>query len=127
MALLSVPVWNWFSDRWLKTRQAAGLFFCSSLLVVGFTIASVLTGPFDPSRMSPLARFAWGVYGIAVPLAIIFVWVGMWRYWVRLDSSSGPIKTFWFAVQLLGLVWGGCLYCYCVYLPHIFRTGGDKS
>ena len=112
-------IWNWFKDEWLVTRQAVKLFFLSTLLV--FALTPVLLGKIDTSTMSFWARLPWGILGILGPIALFFLWFGMWRYWVRIDRSGRRAKRTLFVVQLLGFWWGSCLYCFFVYLPQIAR------
>jgi len=112
-------VWNWFKDDWLTTRQAARVFLVSTFLVLALT--PVLLGKIDTKAMSLWARLPWGILGILGPIALFFLWFGMWRYWVRIDNASKWAKRMWFLVLLFGFWWGSCVYCYFVYLPQVFR------
>jgi len=112
-------VWNWFEDDWLATRRAAWLFLVSTFLVLALT--PVLLGKFDTKAMSFWARLAWGILGVLGPIALFFLWFGMWRYWARIDNASRWAKRMWFLVLLVGFWWGSCVYCYFVYLPQVFR------
>jgi hypothetical protein len=47
-------IWTWFKDEWLITRQAAKLFFLSTLLVLALT--PVFLGKIDTNTMSFWAR-----------------------------------------------------------------------
>jgi len=55
-------IWTWFKDEWLITRQAAKLFFLSTLLVLALT--PVFLGKIDTNTMSFWARLPWGILGI---------------------------------------------------------------
>jgi hypothetical protein len=112
-------IWTWFKDEWLITRQAAKLFFLSTLLVLALT--PVFLGKIDTNTMSFWARLPWGILGILGPIALFFLWFGMWRYWVRIDRSGRWAKRMWFVVLLLGFWWGSCLYCFFAYLPQVSR------
>lgn len=114
-------LWSRFSDTWLVTRQAAVLFFVSTILVLALT--PVFLGRIDTAQMPFWTRLPWGILGISGPLAIVFLWLGMWWYWVRLDRSRSPAKRFWFTVMLIGFWYGSCVYCYFVYLPQVNRRG----
>jgi hypothetical protein len=112
-------LWNRFKDDWLITRQAARLFVVSTLLVLALT--PVFLGKIDTQTMPFWTRLPWGILGILGPIALFFLWFGMWRYWVRIDNSSVWIKRMWFVVLLVGFWWGSCLYCLLVYLPQVLR------
>jgi uncharacterized BrkB/YihY/UPF0761 family membrane protein len=112
-------MWTWFRDKWLMTRRAAGYFIVSAVLVLGVT--PMFLGRIDTSKMSFLERLPWGILGMVGPIAVFFLWIGMWRYWVRLDDSKPMQKRLWFVILLVGFWWGSCLYCFFVYLPQIFR------
>jgi len=112
-------IWNWFRDNWLVTRQAATLFLVSTILVIALT--PVLLGRVDTKEMLFWARLPWGVLGVLGPVALFFLWFGMWRYWVRIDNASKWVKRMWFLVLLIGFGWGSCLYCFLVYLPQVIR------
>jgi hypothetical protein len=117
--------WNRFKDEWLVSPQAAKLFFVCTLLVLGTT--PLFFGKIDTTKMTFWARLPWGVLGTLGPFATFLLWFGMWRYWIRIDNSKGYVKRFWFVVLLFGLWWGSCLYCYCVYLPQVFRKADQRS
>jgi hypothetical protein len=73
--------------------------------------------------MSFWSRLPWGILGVLGPVAIFFLWFGMWRYWVRIDRTAGWERRKWFIVLLVGFWWGSCLYCMLVYLPQIYGKG----
>ena len=114
-----------FNDQWLRTRPAARLFLASSLLVFAFTISALVSGPIDLNSMNFWQRLPWGILGLTVPPTIFFLYFGMWIYWVRLDDSRTWLKRIWFVLLLIGLCWGSCLYCFCVYLPQL-KNRRDK-
>jgi hypothetical protein len=91
-------IWTWFKDDWLITRQAAKLFAVSTFLVLALT--PVFLGKVDTARMSLWSRLPWGILGILGPIALFFLWFGMWRYWVRIDRSVAWAKRLWFVVLL---------------------------
>lgn len=112
-------IWKWYKDDWLVTRQAAILFLISSLAAVSLT--PVFFGKVDTATMSFWARLPWGILGIVGPIALFFLYFGMWRYWVCIDDSRKWAKRATFLLLLLGLWWGSCLYCWCVYFPQALR------
>jgi hypothetical protein len=116
-------LWNRFDERWIATRQACLLFFVASLFVIALT--PVFFGFVEPST-SGVANVFWGVVGVVGAFSIFFLWIGMWRYWARVDASAKSAKRFWFLVMLAGFWYGSCLYCWCLYLPrvmHLYTTG----
>jgi hypothetical protein len=84
--------WNAFKDDWFTTRRAAGLFFVSTLLV--FALIPVFQGRLDLAKMTRGMRAAWTIFGVAGTLALVFLWIGMWKYWARVDASKPYAKGF---------------------------------
>lgn len=107
------------ADDWLTTSGAAKLFFASTFLVLA--LFPVFRGWIDPTKMSLLMRISWTTFGALGTCALLFLWFGMWTYWVRLDDSKTYSKRLWFLVLLLGFWYGSCVYCYFVYLPQVIR------
>jgi hypothetical protein len=107
-------IFSWFSDDWIVSPVARRLFLVSTLLVVAIT--PFFLGYVDISRMSFWERFPWGILFLVGPLGMFFLWLGMWRYWVRIDDSPPRQKRLWFIILLVGFWWGSCVYFYCVYL-----------
>jgi membrane protease YdiL (CAAX protease family) len=108
-----------FRDEWLLSRQAAKLFILAGLLVLAVTPAFL--GLMDTANMSAPTKLTWDVLGVVGSLGLFFLWFGMWRYWVKLDTSRRWPKRIWFFVLLVGFWWGSCVYCCFVYLPQVFR------
>jgi len=115
---------NRFRDDWIVTRRAAKFFLVSTILVV---VLTVLLGPLQTAKVTPLIRILGGILGITGALGTIFLWLGMWRYWSRIDNSNAWLKRFWFLVLLVGFWWGSCLYCWFAYLPQVFRGRIDST
>jgi hypothetical protein len=118
-------LWNRFKDDWLATRQAARLFFASTILVLAMT--PVFLGRVVTTNMPLWMRIPWGIFGMVGPIALFFLWIGMWRYWVRVDDSKAYAKRLWFLILLLGFWYGSCLYCYFVYLPQVIRSNRSRT
>ena len=110
-------IWTWFKDEWLVTRQAALLFLLSTFLVLG--LIPLFLGVVDTTTMAFWARLPWGILWTLGPIALFFLWFGMWRYWVRIDHSSTRTKRMWFVILLVGFWWGSCLYCLFLYLLEV--------
>jgi hypothetical protein len=115
-------IWNKLSDEWLGTSRASLLFIACSV----FTLAliPVFLGLISGKGGSLLFQACWGSIGVLGAPATIFLWIGMWKYWARVDRSRRLVKRFWFIVLLVGFWYGSVLYCYFVYLP---RTLGARG
>src|SRR6266849_7564276 len=100
-------IWNRFKDEWLITKQAAKLFLVSTFLVLALTPAFL--GKIHTDKMPLWERLPWAILGVLGPVALFFLWLGMWRYWVRIDCSNPWAKRMWFIVLLIGFWWGSCL------------------
>src|SRR3954451_15693035 len=114
-------LWDTFNVRWMQTRRAAQLFFVASLLIL--PLLPFFTGTIEPSGDTTFSIVFWGLLGVFGSLSIFFLWLGMWRYWAKVDTSSGWAKRIWFLVMLIGFWYGSCLYCWCVYLPKVIKRG----
>ena len=70
-------------------------------------------------------RYTSAIVGAAGAIGGLLLYVTMWFYWARIDSSSVWKKRIWFLVLLLGLWYGSCLYYFTVYRPQVaaFRKG----
>lgn len=108
-------LWNKFKDSWFHKTQALVLFLVSTALVIAET--PLLLGLIPLTAMPFWQRLPWGILAILGPIALFFLWIGMWRYWVRLDTSPRWLRRLWFFLLLFGLWWASCLYCLLVYLP----------
>ena len=95
-------------------------FFVGILFVVATTVISYVP-PRDPSKMPLLYRVPWGMFGIFAPVALIGLFLGMWRYWVKFDDSGKWIKRASFVLLLVGFWWGSAVYYFMVYLPQLRR------
>ena len=110
---------SWFSDDWIVSVIAQRLFLVSTLLV--FALTPLFLGQIDVSHMSFSGRLPWGILAIIGPVGMFFLWLGMWRYWARIDDSRQGSKRLWFLVLLIGFWYGSCLYFYFVYCRQVTR------
>ena len=115
-------VWNSFKDDWLISPQAARLFFASTIFVLA--LIPVARGMVDPARMMLWERIPLTIFAMVGTLAHLFLWIGMWKYFARVDGSKVYEKRLWFLILLFGFWYGSCLYCYFVYLPQVMRRNG---
>src|SRR5215469_13928383 len=111
-------IWDKFDERWIGTRVAARWFLVATLFVL--TTLPLFIG--KPSPSGALGKAYGAVAGIGGAISIFYLWIGMWKYWARLDESGRWSKRFWFAVMLAGFWYGSCLYCWCIYLPQVMRS-----
>src|SRR5579862_1443080 len=102
-----LPDWL-VEDDWLTTRLTNRLFLVSALCVLAFTVEYLLK--IDPAKMPFWQGLPFGLTGIVEPFGIIFLWLGMWRYWIRLDESSPWAKRASFVLLLVGFFWGSLIY-----------------
>jgi hypothetical protein len=112
--------YNWFKDDWLVSRRAVKLFFVAALFVLG-TIP-IFLGKIDPAKLAFWMRFPLGIEGIMGPISIFFVWIGMWRYWIRLDNSSKLAKQVSFFILLFGMFYGSVIYYFSVYRSQVMTA-----
>jgi hypothetical protein len=108
-----------FRDDRLTSRGYAPLFAISSILTV--CVEFVLWSRLDPAKMSFWMRLPLALVGVFGTLGLLFLYIGMWWYWTRLDDSGCWWKGFWFVVLLVGFWNGSVLYFLFVYLPQVVR------
>jgi hypothetical protein len=109
--------YNWFKDDWLVSRQAVKLFLLAALLDLG-TIP-IFLGKIDPAKLPFWQRLPLGIEGILAPISIFFLWIGMGRYWIKLDNSTKLAKVVSFILLLFGMFYGTVLYYFFVYRPQV--------
>jgi hypothetical protein len=112
-------------DRWLCSRQAATLFAVAACLVLVTTPAFL--GWMDTSRMAASTRFGWDALGAAGAVGLFYIWFGMWRYWLKLDTSHPQTKRLWFIILLVGFWWASVLYFLAIYVPQRARRNRSKA
>jgi hypothetical protein len=119
-----MKLWNRFRDDWIVTPIAARLFFGASILTI--VIAPLLLGYVEPEGSKSINLF-WGIMGAISPFGVLFIWLGMWRYWARVDNSKRWVRRFWFVILLAGFWYGSVPYYFFVYLPQYFRRINRKE
>lgn len=122
MRLDNIGPWgllNLFKDRWLISRQAAWVFF-GCTICVGFA-TPILLGS-DPSRIYSWMGSLRDLVGGLSAIGTLFLWLGMWRYWVRVDNGGKWMKRLWFLVLLVGFWWKLSLL-----LPGILATSARQQ
>lgn len=108
-----------FRDDRLTSRGYTALFAISSVLTI--CVDLVLRSRLDPAKMSFSMRLPLAFVGVFGTLGLLFLYIGMWWYWARLDDSGRWWKRFWFVVLLVGFWNGSILYFLFVYLPQVVR------
>jgi hypothetical protein len=106
--------WKRVSDEWIGSMAARLLFGAAAALIVIMTVSLHWAIPQNPG---PFAKLGFGLGGILGGLSVFFLWSGMWRYWIRRDSSSRFVRRIWFVILLVGFWYGAVAYYLCVYLP----------
>jgi hypothetical protein len=115
---------NRFRDDWIVSRQADTLFLVSVPFIVAVT--PFFFGWVNITRATVWTQLGGAVVGVLGPISLFFLWFGMWRYWMRLDSSTARTKRLWFVILLIGFWYGSMLYYFCVYRPQVIsRVGAD--
>jgi hypothetical protein len=118
-------IWRRINDEWLLSRSASALFAMAGFVIVGMTV--VIFANIQSATLDPVSNAALGVGGVLAGLGVLFLWGGMWRYWIRCDSSTVAARRFWFLVLVAGLWYGAILYYAIIYLPNrrsqVMQTG----
>lgn len=102
------------SSDWLVSKTASTLFAISCFFVL--VVTPILFGVVNVPNTTLWGNVLLGVLGVAGGLSILFLWVGMWYYWRRIDTSTRTIKRLWFFVLLVGFWYGSTLYFLLKYL-----------
>ncbi len=110
---------TWLTDDRLISRRVSTLFLLSTILVVASV--PLAEGWVDITKMSFWMRLPLTILAMFSAIAILFLWVGMWRYWIRLDDSSVWVKRVWFVILLVGFWYGSVPYYFLVYRPQVIR------
>jgi hypothetical protein len=108
--------WKRIGDKWLVGKPAAALFAFSSVVITAVTYVGITNIMIRDTGL--LNNVAWGIIGVTCGLSILFVWGGMWSYWIRIDSSGKATRVTWFLLLVIGLWYGAILYYAFVYLPN---------
>ena len=117
--------WNRISDEWLLSRRAAFCFGIASVIVIALT--PILWGGIGSETNNWLMNLLWAVVGIVGALSLVFVWTGMWQYWLRLDSSSKSVRRMWYFALIVGFWYGAILYYLLAYLIQRKAAGGKSA
>jgi hypothetical protein len=115
---------RFFGDDWFVSRQAAVLFFLGAVCVAFATPVFLgLGGATVYSWMGPARDFAGGLMAVGT----LFLWLGMWRYWVRIDRSRPWMKRIGFFLLLIGFWYGSVIYYALFYIPQFVRRGRQEQ
>jgi hypothetical protein len=127
MRLDSIGPWgllNLFKDHWLVSRQAIMVFFLCTICVA---LATPIFLGSDPSRIYSWMGPSRNAVGGLSAVGTLLLWLGMWRYWVRIDNRGKWMKRLWFIVLLVGFWWGSFLYYFLAYLPQRFPNSRAET
>ncbi len=108
-------IWRRIDDEWLVSRSASAFFALSALIIVGMTV--VVFANIESRTLGSVGNTLLGIGGVFAAVSVFFLWGGMWRYWIRCDSSSLAARRVWFLALAVGLWYGAILYYALVYLP----------
>jgi hypothetical protein len=111
--------WNRVSDKWLKSRTASLLFAISTVVILAMTAIW-----FDYVHLSEdvfIQNLFLAVAGVLSVASIVFLWGGMWSYWLKCDDSKRILRKITFVFLLLGFWYGAIVYYLVVYLPAVRR------
>ena len=111
-------------DDWLLSRRAVRTFLFCVLMTLALT--PVFLGALANVPVTPANQIALGVGGVVGSLALISLWVGMWRFWARFDNSPRSAKRGWFVFLLVGGWYASCAYYVLVYRPQVLRKTANS-
>jgi hypothetical protein len=121
-------LWSRVGERWFATPRAVQIFSWAFLASVGATIGVGLPDFSEkidsmPGSLYLFVHTLYVLFAAVLPFGAIFLFLGMFRYWSRLDDSPKSVRTKWFWVLLLGTWLGACFYFVYVYSR---RWGGGE-
>jgi hypothetical protein len=99
----------------LASRPVANFFFLASIAVILLILLALVPSLRLPDPLPPWL----GVLVLTLELLVVAQYLGMWRYWLRLDHSAARKKKVWFFILLFGLQVGSTAYFFMVYLPQV--------
>jgi len=67
-----------------------------------------------------------GIEAVLGPLSVFFLWIGMWRYWIRIDNSSRREKIISFILLFVGMFYGAVIYYFFVYRSQVVSGSWAK-
>ncbi len=117
-------IWSRLNDEWLVSRRASAYFAASTVVIAAMSTVWFVKIPIQDS--GPLSRCFWAIVGVLAAVSIFFLWGGMWRYWMRHDSSKISERV-WFVLLVFGAWYGAVLYYLLVYLPTRRERSDDPS
>jgi hypothetical protein len=110
-------------DGWFFSRQVAVLFFLGAVSVALATPVFLgFGGPTVYSWMGPARDFA----GALMAVGTLFLWLGMWLYWARIDRSRPWMKRIGFFLLLIGFWYGSVIYYALFYIPEYIRRSREE-
>lgn len=110
---------SWLRDDWLVSPIVAKIFLSAAICLVA--LIPLFLGWFDPRSLPAWMQLPRTIIGMVIAAGVVFLMLGMWRYWIRLDDSMPTWKRVWFFVLLFGFFYGSCMYYFFVYMPQINR------
>ena len=109
-------IWRRIDDNWVVSRSAAKLFAVSSIVILAMTGFFFLN--INASELGTLSNALLAAGGVCAAASVFFLWGGMWKYWMRFESSSPSARRAWLLLLVVGLWYGAILYYVFRYLGH---------
>ena len=107
-------VWKWLPDRAVVSLTSAILFGLASSIIVVVTVITAEVNRRDDVFLHKDAILA--LAGALAALSVVFLWGGMWTYWVDWDTSPTATKRLWFVIMVCGVWYGAIAYFLAVYV-----------
>jgi magnesium-transporting ATPase (P-type) len=117
-------VWSRLGDDWFFTTSGKRILSWAFLASIGCLIGLSLPDfpaqiPGSPPLLHSLLYAIYVLLSTVLPFGGIILFLGMFRYWFRLDTSPKSRRSMWFWILLLGTVLGACLYYIFVYCTQV--------
>lgn len=112
-------IWNSISDEWLESHLASILFAVSAAAIALMTVVGLEY--IHVSEAGLFQNLFLGIGGALGALGVFFLWGGMWRYWLRCDTSGRTVRKLTFVLLSAGLWYGAIVYYLLVYLRGVRR------
>ncbi len=129
MRLKRLGIWYlpepWLRDDWIVSPPVARFFLFASLC--GIVSIPEFLGYLDPAKLPRWASGPVILLSVLLVIPTLLLWLGMWRYWFRIDKSKPNTKRVWFFLLLVGMFMASILYCFSVYLPQVRRASANRG
>lgn len=112
--------WEWTDGRWLLEKRFFRYFWISiSLLLL---VHLIFWRAHHLAAYGFAVQIPLGVFGGLCACGFLYLWLGMYCYWLKLDHHHKAIKTVWLLILTFGLWYGAVVYFFVVYLAGYRRA-----